>query len=318
MRLLVAMGMVRPVAFPPIGIFRSVAFPPIFRRRPENTSAAPPDPLGFAAVAVDHLGPTMQGRRPFTLRACGFGRQSSRVSALLRVTNVMLTKRLRAAAWIVPVVILSTAVALLSMQPPSPLAAAERLVEAVAFHFLGPERQSASDVVVVGITEETLSAFPYRSPVDRAFLASVIDALARSGVVAIGLDIVLDRPTEPSKDAALRRALTRTDPPVVAISVAPDTIMSVGQRRFLAGFLDGVRTGDANLARDRFDDTVRDHVPMHPSTGQPSFPAAIAAALGVAVPERPFRIEWRRSRGRAGPDVPTYPADRSPCCRRAG
>ena len=84
--------------------------------------------------------------------------------------------------------------------------------------------------------------------------------------------------------------------------------MSAGQRRFLASFLDGVRTGDANLARDRFDDTVRDHVPMHPSTGKPSFPAAIAAALGVTAPERPFRIEWRRSRGHVGPDVPTYPA----------
>jgi adenylate cyclase len=226
----------------------------------------------------------------------------------LRVTNVMLVKRLMAAAWIALILIFSIAVALLSARPPSPLAAAQRLVEAAAFHFLGPERATASNVVVVGITEETLSAFPYRSPIDRAFLASVIDALARSGVVAIGLDIVLDRPTEPSKDAALRRALTHTDIPVVAISVAPDTIMSAGQRRFLASFLDGVRTGDANLARDRFDDTVRDHVPMHPSTGKPSFPAAIAAALGVTAPERPFRIEWRRSRGHVGPDVPTYPA----------
>ena len=173
-------------------------------------------------------------------RACGFWRHGPRVSARLRVTNVMLTKRLRAAAWIVLIVIFSIAVALLSTRPPSPLAAAERLVEAVAFHFLGPERPAASDVVVVGITEETLSAFPYRSPIDRAFLASVIDALARSGVAAIGLDVVLDRPTEPAKDAALRRALTRTDIPVVAISVAPDTIMSAGSAA-LPGRLPGRR-----------------------------------------------------------------------------
>lgn len=199
--------------------------------------------------------------------------------ARLRVTNVMLTKRLRAVAWIAPVVIFSIAVAMLLTRPPSPLAAAERLVEAVAFHFLGPRRPAASDVVVVGITEETLSAFPYRSPIDRAFLASAIEALARSGVVAIGLDVVLDRPTEPEKDAALRRALTHAGIPVVSISVAPDTIMSAAQRRFLANFLDGVRTGDANLARDRFDDTVRVHVPLHPSTGKPSFP-------------RPSRPRW--------------------------
>jgi adenylate cyclase len=152
----------------------------------------------------------------------------------------MLMRRVKAAAWITLILIFSIAAALLSTRPPSPLAAAERLVEAVAYHFLGPEGRSASDVVVVGITEETLSAFPYRSPIDRAFLASVIDTLARSGVRAVGLDVVLDRPTEPAKDAALRRALTRTDVPVVAISIAPDTTMSSTQRRFF-GRLPGRR-----------------------------------------------------------------------------
>lgn len=205
---------------------------------------------------------------------------------------------------------MSIAVALVSTQPPSPLAAAERLVEAVAFRFLGPVRSAVSDVVVVGITEETLSRFPYRSPIDRGFLAAVIDTLTRSGVAAIGLDVVLDRPTEAAKDAALRQALLRTDIPVVAISVAPDTEMPAAQRAFLAHFLAGVRTGDANLARDRFDDTVREHLPVHPATGQPSFPAAIAGALGVAVPREPFPIAWRRGRAaHAGLAAPMYPAE---------
>jgi hypothetical protein len=87
--------------------------------------------------------------------------------------------------------------------------------------------------------------------------------------------------------------------------------MPLERRRFLTGFLAGVRTGDANLVRDRFDDVIRDHVPVHPATGRPSFPAAIAAALGVPVPDRPFPIEWRRNgRGlHAAPDVPVYPAE---------
>jgi adenylate cyclase len=223
----------------------------------------------------------------------------------------MLAKQLRAVACFALIVILSIAAAFVLTRPPSPLAAAERLVEAVAFRFVGPRSPPGADVVVVAITEDTLAAFPYRSPIDRAFLADLIDTLAHDGVAAVGLDVVLDRPTEPAKDAALRQALVRTDVPVVAISVAPDTAMPADRRRFLAGFLTGVRTGDANLARDRFDDVVRDHVPLHPVTGLPSFPAAIAAALGVAAPGRPFPIEWRRgSRGaHAGPDVPTYPAE---------
>jgi class 3 adenylate cyclase len=98
--------------------------------------------------------------------------------------------------------------------------------------------------------------------------------------------------------------------PVVAISVAPDTPLGSGQRQFLARFLAGVRTGDANLARDPFDDVVRDHVPFHPVTGQPSFPAAIALALGVPVPERPFPIAWRRApTGFHRRPVLTYPAE---------
>jgi adenylate cyclase len=242
--------------------------------------------------------------------ACGPRHPGPRVLNRLRMA-VMLPRRTSAAASIAFMMIVSIAGALLLTRPPSPLAAAERLVQAVAFRFLGPLRPPRPDVVVVGITEDTLAAFPYRSPIDRAFLADVIDALARGGVAAVGLDVVLDRPTEPAKDAALRRALTRTDIPVVAISVAPDTAMPADQRRFLAAFLAGVRTGDANLARDRFDDVVGEHVPSHPVTGLPSFPAAIAGALGVPVPDRPFPIEWRRlGRGpHAGPAVPTYPAE---------
>lgn len=209
------------------------------------------------------------------------------------------------------ILMFSIGVALLSTRPPSPLAAAQHLVEAVGFRFLAPLRPPDPDVVVVGITEQTLTAFPYRSPIDRGFLAGLIDTLARAGVVAVGLDVVLDRATEPAKDAALRGALLRTDMPVVAISIAPDTAMPPEQRRFLTAYLAGVRTGDANLARDRFDDMVREHVPSHPATGLPSFPAAIVAALGIAVPDRMFPIEWRRAkRGpRTGPDTPTYPAE---------
>jgi class 3 adenylate cyclase len=223
----------------------------------------------------------------------------------------MRRKQLIAVVCAALIVVVSTVVALLSTQPPSPLAAAERLVEAIAFRLLGPQRPPDSKVVVIGISEDTLAAFPYRSPIDRGFLAELINTLAQDGANAIGLDVVLDRPTEPAKDAALRRAMTRSAVPLVAISISPDTPLPAGRRRFLENFLAGVRTGDANLARDSFDDVVRDHVPFHPATGLPSFPAALGLALGVPVPDRSFPIAWRR--GVNGPyhrpDVPTYPAE---------
>lgn len=200
--------------------------------------------------------------------------------------------------------------ALLCVRPPSPLAAAERLFEAAAFRFFAPVRPLDERIAIIAITEDTLDLFPYRSPIDRIFLAGLLDRLAGAGVAAIGLDVLLDRPTEPAKDAALRRAIRRADVPLAVITLAPETPASPERRRTLAGFVAGVRTGYANLARDQFDDIVREHVPVHPATGEPSLAASLAAVLGVPVPDRPFPIAWRRAEGARA--FPVYPAEAVP------
>lgn len=204
------------------------------------------------------------------------------------------------------------AAALLAVQPPSPLAAADRLFGAIALRLFAPPAPPDPRVAIIAITEETLAAFPYVAPVDRGFLAGLIDQLATAGVAGIGIDVLFDRPTEPAKDAALQRALTRRDIPVVAITAAPETALAAERRDYLQKFLAGVRTGTANLGRDRFDDMVRTHVPVHPATGQPSFPASLAAALGAAVPAAAFPIAWRAAafdeHGEIS-SVPVYPAE---------
>src|SRR5208283_3625566 len=107
---------------------------------------------------------------------CGIHAGGPTHSIRVRVTSVMHKRRVGAAVRIALILIFSVVVATVSTRPPFPLAAAERLFEAVAFRFLGPLRPPDPNVVVVGITEETLAAFPYRSPVDRAFLGDVINA----------------------------------------------------------------------------------------------------------------------------------------------
>lgn len=223
---------------------------------------------------------------------------------MIRVT---LRRRMAGAARIALILALAVVAALFCVRPPSPLAAAERLFEAAAFRLVAPVRPPDERIVIIGITEDTLDLFPYRSPIDRGFLAGLVDQLASAGVAAIGLDVLLDRPTEPAKDAALRRAIRRADVPVVVISLGPETPASPERRSTLARFVAGVRTGTANLARDRFDDVVREHVPVNPATGEPSFSTSLAAALGAPVPDRPFTIAWRRARG--GHAFPVYPAE---------
>ncbi|MGE0370666.1 MAG: CHASE2 domain-containing protein [Gammaproteobacteria bacterium] len=222
----------------------------------------------------------------------------------------MLRQRLGPALVALLIPILSAATAFVMTRPPSPLVAAERLFEAGAFRAVGPVRPERQDVVIIGITEETLDQLPYRSPIDRAFLAELIRSLEAAGVSAIGLDVLLDRPTEPAKDAALRRALREANVPITVITLTGDTPLPEERRRFLASFAGEARRGNANLARDRFDDVVRMHVPVDPATGTLSFPTAVAASLGAPVPTQPFPIAWRRSPG--GPPFPTYPAGSVP------
>ena len=71
-----------------------------------------------------------------------------------------------------------------------------------------PQPQS-QDIVVVALTDETLDLpqFPYRLPVDRSFMASLIRDLEDKGVRAIGIDILFDRWTEAEKDQDFMAAL---------------------------------------------------------------------------------------------------------------
>ena len=214
-----------------------------------------------------------------------------------RVLNVALPICLALAA---------TALSWLLTRPPSPLAAAERLFQAAAFHMAAPLSPPHPRIVLIGIGEETLDAFPYRSPVDRSFLAGVVEALSRADVAAIGLDLLFDQPTEPAKDAALQAAMRHSSAPVVALAVGPETPMEPARARFLQEFLASVPTGTGNLSREIFDDTVRMHVPVHPGSGAPSFPVMLARILGVPTPVEPFPIAWRRAA--EGPVGPLYPA----------
>ena len=196
--------------------------------------------------------------------------------------------------------------ALVLAEPPSPVAAADRLFESLAIRFFTPPRPPSDRLVIIGLTEETLGLLPYRSPLDRGFLAGLIETLSARGVRAIGLDIVFDQPTEPDKDQALDTVLRQVPTPVVVGSITDDTPLPPTQRRYLEAFVADHRHGYTNLARDTFDDTVHLHIPRD-GDGAPSFAAAVAEAAGAKAPDRPFPIAWRLAAG-GGTPFPVYPA----------
>ena len=73
------------------------------------------------------------------------------------------------------------------------------------------------DITIVYIDEVSLAKYPYKSPIDRALIASLLRAIDRAKPKAIGIDIIFDRPTELDRDEALLSTIQQTKAPLVLI-----------------------------------------------------------------------------------------------------
>lgn len=147
---------------------------------------------------------------------------------------------------------------------------AQDLVHLTAY----PRAGLSPDVVVVAITEETLAGLPYRSPVDREFVAALIERISRAQPKGIAVDLLFDRPTEPDKDAVLRQTLAAPrGHPLVAAYVAPGSILTPAQSAFLETYLPPAARGLALLVADPDDGVVRQVLPS--AGGVPSLAYAL-------------------------------------------
>lgn len=168
-----------------------------------------------------------------------------------------------------------------------------------------PAQPQQPDIVIAAITEDTLARFPYRSPVDRAFLADLLRVLEAKGAKAVLLDVLLDQPTEPAKDEALAAAIRALKIPLVVSHGGAAEGLTEAQQTYLDGFVPADKRGWANLVKDNLDGTVRWIFPGKPDAAgrwQPGVVAAMAAHLGLSPPREPVPIAWR---GR--PDAATSP-----------
>lgn len=168
--------------------------------------------------------------------------------------------------------------------------------------FQAPMPQS-DDIVIAAITEDTLARFAYRSPVDRAFLAELLLALQAKGVRGIGLDVLLDQPTEPDKDLQLAQTLRQLQVPVFVSYTRTPEVVNAEQLAYLDAFVPEPLRAAANLAKDPFDDAVRWIYPGQTGPGEPiGFARRAAAIAGVQTSPEPVAIAWR-----SRPDGETLP-----------
>ena len=183
---------------------------------------------------------------------------------------------------------------------------AENFLYDVRINYASSSFQTSAEIVIVGITEETLSSFPYRTPVDRLFLSDLLLDLESKAVNSIALDLLFDQPTEPDKDRKLQTTFNRLTVPLIFATAGLENGLLVTQQRYLDQFTEGFAKGSAGVFRDSNDGVIR-AAPIWLSkkkTGQLGFAAAIADSLGVELPNsRRLAIDYQAP---ANPDSPLY------------
>lgn len=175
-----------------------------------------------------------------------------------------------------------------------PLVAAENRARDLVHAMFYPKQPQRNDIAIVLIDEATLEALPYRSPIDRAFLAGFVARLRGLGAKAIGVDLLVDQPTEEAKDFAFLDVIEADGAPVIMAVADEEEGLRPAQSEFLAAMTEVVGTGQAAVYRDPVDFVTRGI----PATREihdrqtPSFAVAMARAGGRTVSDEAFEIAY--------------------------
>jgi adenylate cyclase len=140
----------------------------------------------------------------------------------------------------------------------------------------------SDSIVVIEVREGTLSNFPYRSPLDRGFLAKLLGKLVDADAKAIGLDIIFDQPSEVDKDNALKSVFKKSGSRIFAPELNTSESSSKDHHLFQNSLLQHVQSTSIAFAKDPFDGMVRhyfDDVLINQTRKQPLTRAMVGATL---------------------------------------
>ena len=152
------------------------------------------------------------------------------------------------------------------------------------------------DVAIIGITDETLSEYKTRLPIDRMLLARLVEAADAAGVKAIGLDLLFYRTAPADNEEMLISALKNARAKIVLAAADERLGLTQAQIDKQASFFaaTGRPAGYANLATER-DWVVRFKAqPAQGSRYPKSFARMIVEEAGYAPKDESRRIAWLR------------------------
>lgn len=207
------------------------------------------------------------------------------------------------------IALLAGALALLACRYLSFLSGMENFAADIRVAALQPPAPQSKDIVIVALDEATLAQFSYRSPIDRAFLADLLTTLQAKGAGVIGLDVILDQPTEDAKDALLSKTIRSLKTPLFISYTATPAVVNEDQLDYLNAFVPVRLRAEANLLSDPFDGAVRWINAGGKSAGRP--PGFVYKALDLAgrgAAARSTEIAWRSVPDAETPAFATYPA----------
>jgi len=218
-------------------------------------------------------------------------------------------KKLKELGTALGVALLATVLAAAATKYLTFLASLENIAADIRIAALQPPMPQSKDIVIAAITEETVTQFPYRSPVDRAFLANLLKTLEKKGAKAIGLDVLLDQATEDDKDALLKQTIRDLKTPLFISYSNSANVVNEDQLAFLNDFVPLDKRAGANLVTDPFDGSVRWTFAGETDPGMPlGFPRKAAQIMGVETPKVNAEIAWRAQPDAETPAFPIYPS----------
>jgi class 3 adenylate cyclase/CHASE2 domain-containing sensor protein len=215
----------------------------------------------------------------------------------------------------------ATLISALSVIFIAPLAGLETKLADIRVAALQPPLPPSDQLVVIALDEATLARLPYRSPIDRGLLADLLEAVAKKGARAIALDILIDQPTEPDKDARLKTTIASLTVPVRVSFTSSPTIVTPEQLAYMAGFVPADKRMDARMLTDPFDGMVRRINPggvvrngtrTFNALSPRGFVPTMVALAGRPPVLEPIAIAWRPRPDADNQPFPTFSANYLP------
>ncbi|MCF6321036.1 MAG: adenylate/guanylate cyclase domain-containing protein [Rhizobiaceae bacterium] len=176
--------------------------------------------------------------------------------------------------------------------------------------FLAKRTKPSEDIVIVKITEDTLATLPYRSPLDRGFLADIVEKILAANPKAIGIDLLLDQPSEKQKDDRLYSLLEKNSDKVFVVYGDKQDGLSEAQVAYEDKVLKNISKAIAVLPKDGSDGVVRHFLEgrVYGDMVMPSLAHAVAGTWRNQLSDGYSRIVYQHKEDGKPRDFPNYPA----------